>query len=158
MLVGFAAAPAANAATADATLTGGSLNFSAPSSVSFPLVTLDGTNKTSSQAQPFSVNDARGSGAGWNVTATSTTFMSGGNSLPAAATTVASAPTAACAGGATCTPATPTGISYPYSLPAAGTAPAATKLFNANINTGTGSQTFTPTWTLNVPASALAGS
>lgn len=150
-------APSALAASADATLTGGSLSFPAPANLTFPAVTLDGTNKTTSQTQPFSVNDARGTGVGWNVTATSTTFTSGGNSLPTGATTIASAPSASCSGGATCVTATPTGITYPYTLPAAAVAPTATKLFNANVNTGLGSQTFTPNWTLSVPASALAG-
>ncbi len=153
----LACAPAAHAASADATLTGGSLSFPAPANLTFPPVTLDGTNKTTSQSQAMSVNDARGTGVGWNVTATSTTFTSGGNSLPTSATTVAGAPSTACSGGATCVAAAPAGITYPYTLPAAAVAPIATKLFNASANTGLGSQTFTPSWTLNVPASALAG-
>ncbi len=157
VVVALAAAPAAHAASADATLTGGSLSFPAPANLTFPSVTLDGTNKTTSQTQGFTVNDARGTGVGWNVTATSTTFTSGANALPATATTIGSSPSATCSGGATCTTATPTGITYPYTLPAAAVAPLATKMFNASAGTGLGSQTFTPTWTLNVPASSLAG-
>ena len=149
--------PSAFGAAADATLTGGSLSFPAPANLTFPAVTLDGTNKTTSQTHPFAVNDARGTGVGWNITATSTTFTSGGSALPVGATTIASAPSATCSGGSTCVPAAPTGISYPYTLPAAPVAPTATKMFNANTNSGLGSQSFTPTWNLSVPASALAG-
>jgi hypothetical protein len=35
-------------------------------------------------------------------------------------------------------------------------APTATKLFTASANTGIGNQTFTPTWTLAIPANAVA--
>ena len=48
-------------------------------------------------------------------------------------------------------------MSYPYTLPAAATAPTATKLYNAPAGTGMGDQTVTPTWTLTIPANAYAG-
>jgi hypothetical protein len=47
-------------------------------------------------------------------------------------------------------------VSFPYTLPAAATAPTATKLFDAATNTGLGAQTFTATWTLTIPAGAVA--
>jgi hypothetical protein len=148
----------AEATTATATLTAGSLAFvSAPPAVSFS-ATLNGLDQTVSTTQPLDVGDATGSGAGWNITATSTTFATTSpvHTLSTSATTVGASPTVACDSGATCTVAT-NSVTYPYSLPAAGTAPTATKLFDAAANTGLGNQTVTPTWKLAVPASTFAG-
>jgi hypothetical protein len=69
---------------------------------------------------------------------------------------VTATPATACDAGATCTLAT-NAIAYPYTLPAATTAPTATKLFNAAVNTGIGNETVTPTWRLSVPAATFAG-
>jgi hypothetical protein len=149
----------ASATTASATLTAGSLGFaSAPANVSFPSVALNGQNRTVSTSQPLDIADATGSGAGWNVTATSTLFTSGNFTLPAGATTITSAPAAAtCDTGVTCTPASSNSVSYPYSLPAGNSAPTATKLFSAGLGTGLGDQTLNPNWTLAIPANAYAG-
>ena len=154
----LAAAPA-GATTASETLTAGSLGFaSTPGNVTFPGTTLDGQNKTVTASQPLDIADATGSGSGWNITATSTQFKSGTNTLPAGSTTVASAPGApTCDANVTCTPGGTTTVSFPYSLPAAATAPTATKLFNAPAGTGMGDQTVTPTWTLAIPGNAYAG-
>jgi hypothetical protein len=157
----LAALPAVSqaATTASVTLTAGSLAFinSTPAAnITFPATTLNGTQQAVTSTLAFDVGDATGSGAGWNVTGTSTTFTSTGHTLPTTATTIASAPTATCDAGASgCTTAT-NSIGYPYSLPAATTAPTATKLFDAALNTGMGNQTFTPTWTLTIPANAVA--
>jgi hypothetical protein len=151
------AAPAALATSATATLSAGTFGFinSTPGSVSFS-GTLTGADQTLTTPQAFDVGDATGSGAGWNVTATSTTFTTGTHTLATGATTVTSAPTLACDAGATCTLAT-NSTSYPYSLPAAGTAPTATKLIDTSANTGMGNQTATPTWHLAIPANTFAG-
>ena len=108
------AAPAF-ATTASETLTAGSLGFaSTPGSVTFPATTLNGQDKTVTAAQPLDIADATGSGAGWNITATSTLFKSGSYSLPAGATTVASAPAVpTCDSGVTCTPGGSTTVSFP---------------------------------------------
>lgn len=149
----------AHGAAADAAVTGGTLSFinSTPGNVTFPSTALDGTNKTTSQTQPFNVSDARGTGAGWNITATSTTFTNAGNTLPTGATTIATQPGVACDAGVTCTTSTVSGVTYPYTLPAAAVAPAATRMYNASANTGLGAMTVTPTWQLAIPASARAG-
>lgn len=142
---------------ASETITGGGLTFinASPSAVTFPSTALNGTDQTISQTQTLDISDARGSGAGWNVTATSTTFTNGGTPL-GGATTMTSAPSAACDAGVSCV--TPTNsVTYPYTLPAAGTAPLATKMYNAATNTGTGALTVTPTWRLLVPATASVG-
>ncbi len=155
----FVAAPAM-ATTASETLTAGSLGFaSTPGSVTFPATTLNGQDKTVTAQQPLDIADATGSGAGWNITATSTLFKSGTNALPAGATTVSSAPAApTCDSNVTCTPGGSTTVSFPYTLPAAATAPTATKLFNAPAGTGMGDQTVTPSWSLAIPGNAYAGS
>jgi hypothetical protein len=158
--VGFALAlwPAlpAGAATATATITGGSLAFvTAPPNVNFS-ATLNGANQTVTATQALDVSDATGSGAGWNITATSTTFTTGSVNLATNSTTIQSAPTTACDGGSSCTLAT-NSISYPYSLPAGASAPTATKIFNAAATTGQGNQTVTVTWSLAVPATASPG-
>jgi len=150
---------AADASTATASLTAGTLGFvSAPGNVTFS-DTLNGANQSATAAQPIDVSDATGSGAGWNVTATSTTFTSGAHSLATGATTIASTPGVACDTGATCALATVLGskVSYPYTLPAGATAPTATEMFDANANTGMGNQTVTPTWALAIPANTYAG-
>jgi hypothetical protein len=150
----------ADAATASAELKAGSLGFvSTPPNVTFPNTTLTGLAQVITATQGIDVGDATGSGAGWNLTATSTTFAAGGHTLPTTATTITSTPTVACDAGATgCTTATTTGlVSYPYSLPAAGTAPTATRMFNAAAASGMGNQTVTPTWNLAVPPSTYAG-
>ena len=150
----------AQAVTASATLNAGTLGFvSAPSAVTFPAVTLNGLNQTTSASQTFDVGDASGSGAGWNITATSTTFTTGTYTLPATATTVQSAPAApTCDSNSTCTAATASGsVTYPYTLPAAATAPAATRLYSAAANTGMGDQSFSATWMLTIPSNVHAG-
>ena len=150
-------AASASATTATATLSAGTLGFinSTPASVSFA-GTLTGADQTLSTTQAFDVGDATGSGVGWNITATSTTFTSGSHTLATGATTVQTAPTDACDNGATCTLAT-NGTTYPYSLPAAATAPTATKLVDTAAATGMGDQTVTPTWKLVVPGNTFAG-
>jgi WxL domain surface cell wall-binding len=153
------AAPAAGASvTATEEVTEGTLEFinSTPANITFPATTLNGTNQTASRAQAFDVADARGTGAGWSITATSTTFKSASHTLSTTATTIASAPADACDAGATCTLAS-TNVSYPYTLPAAEPAPTATKLFNATENAGLGDQTVTPTWSLAIPANTYKG-
>lgn len=147
------------ASTGTATISAGTFGFvSTPPNVSFA-ATLNGLDQTVNATQALDVGDATGSGTGWNITATSTTFTTGGGSphlLSTSATTVTSAPTDACDASATCTLAT-NSVTYPYTLPAAAVAPTATKLYNAAANTGMGNQTVTPTWKLAVPASTFAG-
>jgi hypothetical protein len=156
----LAAATIANAAniTATATVSAGSgisVTTSATPGVS---ATLDGTDQTPSYALPLTVSDNSGSGNGWNVTVTSTTFSTGGGS-PKTLSTSASTVTgvvSSCAGGATCTSPT-NSIGYPLGVPAGATAPTAVKLFNAAASTGLGGFTVTPTLQVGIPANTFAG-
>jgi len=138
-----------------ATITAGTLTFVAPASVAFA-ATLSGVDQSVTTTQTFDVHDATGSGAGWNITATSTTFTSGSHTLATTAVTEAVAPADTCDASTTCTLATTT-VTYPYTLPAATTAPTATKIFNASANTGLGDQSAVSTMALDVPASTTAG-
>jgi hypothetical protein len=74
------------------------------------------------------------------VPGTSTTFTAGAQTPPNSAVTVQSAPMVTRASGATCTRAT-TDVVYLYTLPAAASAPIATKLFHDTANTGRANQT-----------------
>ena len=139
-----------------ASLAGGSLSFTAPTGPSFR-GTVSGTDQTVSATVNMSAVDTRGTGAGWNVQITSTTFSTGGPSphtLPNNALTVSTV-SAICAGG-TCTTPTNT-ISYPLVVPADSAAPTAIKLFEAAPETGMGEFTISPTFSLLVPGTAYAG-
>jgi WxL domain surface cell wall-binding len=150
--VALVAATAAFAGTLTTTATvagtaGISLNLPANPSISD---TLDGTDQTVSYAPILGVVDARGSGAGWNLTISATNFSDGsGHSLaPGTVTAVA----AACHSGSTCTAATSSGISYPLTVTST-----AAKFFNAASNTGLGKIDVTPTVQVAIPGNAYAG-
>jgi hypothetical protein len=153
----LASAAVAGTVTATATVTGAgalSLVNGATASISD---TLDGSDQTVSYSVPLTVIDARGTGAGWNLTLTSTTFNNGaGQTLATNASTVASV-AMACNSGGTCTNPT-NAITYPVTVPAAATAPAAVKVFNAAANTGMGRFTVTPTINVAIPGNSYAGS
>jgi hypothetical protein len=150
--------PGAGALTATAALSSGSLGFvSTPPDVTFAAA-LNGKDRTVTATQAIDVDDATGSGAGWNLTATSTTFSAGAHTLATTATTINAAPAVACDAGVTCVTARKTAlVTYPYTLPAAAVAPTATRMFNSNVNRGMGAQTLTPTWRLAVPANSYSG-
>jgi hypothetical protein len=154
-LVGASSALATNV-TATATVTAGSLSL-ATSATPAVSATLDGTDQTPSYTLPMTVADNTGSGAGWNVTITSTTFTTGGGS-PHTLSTSASTATGAVAacGGGTCTNPT-NSVGYPLAVPAGAPAPTAVKLFNAAANTGMGSFNLTPTIQVAIPANTYAG-
>jgi hypothetical protein len=150
-LVALAAATAAIASnlTATATVTGAaglSLNLPANPSISD---TLDGTDQTVSYAPVLGLVDARGTGAGWNLTMSATTFSDGaGHTLqPGTVASVAQA----CHTGSSCTAAT-NGIAVPITL-----STTAAKFFNAALNTGLGKVDVTPTVNVAIPGNAYAG-
>jgi hypothetical protein len=148
------------AATSTATVTGGALGFvTPPADFAFPTVVLSGVDQTTSVGVPMDVGDNTGTAAGWNVTMTSTLFTGAGSTHPtlaAASTAVLVAPPdATCDISVACTPAT-NGVTYPYALPAALTAPTATIVVDAAAGSGMGDQTVTPTFRLLIPARTMA--
>ncbi len=156
LTLGAPAAASAATATATANVRGGSLSLTTTAAPSFG-VTLDGTDQTGTYTVPATVTDSRGTGAGWNLTLTSTQFSTGGPT-PSTLSTGASSLTGvtnACVSG-TCTAPT-NAITYPVAVPAGTVAPAAVKYFNAAASTGKGKFTNTPSVDVSVPANSDAG-
>ena len=148
-LVAATAALAGNLTTT-ATVTGTagiSLNLPANPSITD---TLDGTDQTVSYAPILGVVDARGSGAGWNLQISASTFSDGAGHTLAQGQVASVAQ--ACHTLSTCTTATSTGITYPLSI---GTV--AAKMFSAALNTGLGKIDVTPTINVAIPGNAYAG-
>ena len=153
----LAAAAVAGTVTATATVTGaGSLALSNGSTATLT-DTLDGTDQTVNYTLPLTLTDARGTGAGWNLTITSTTFNDGASHTLATTASSISSVAMTCVAGGTCTNAT-NSITYPTTVPAAATAPAAVKLFNSAAASGLGRFTITPTIAVSIPGNAYAGS
>jgi hypothetical protein len=111
--------------------------------------------------QSYIVDDATGSGVGWNVTVSATTFTNGTVSLANTGTfstngsitsaVLTTGPTAACTSGATCTLPTDTSVTYPVALTTAATTPTAFKVYDALVATGLGSIT------IGLPGAAPVG-
>lgn len=155
LLIAPAAANAASV-TSTGTVSGSTLNASTSATPSFS-ANLDSGDSTQTYTVPLTVQDTRGTGAGWNLTVTSTTFTTGGGSPQTLATTASSLTgvTSSCASG-TCT--NPSNAqTYPITVPAAGTAPTAVKFFNTTANNGMGRFTVTPTIGVTIPQNAFAG-
>jgi hypothetical protein len=111
--------------------------------------TLDGTDQVVSWSALLGIVDARGSGAGWNLTVAATSFSDGaGHTLaPGSVGSVSSA----CVGGSSCSGAA-NSITYPITL--GGTA---TKFFNASAASGMGKVNVTPSMDVAIPGNAYAG-
>jgi hypothetical protein len=163
--------------TGTATVTAGSLGVAAPATQTWG-TTLDGTDKQLVDAAPadtsFSVQDATGSGDGWNVTATATQFTVGASTTVLADTgtlvfngsatseTTGATPGNLCAPATTCTVPT-TDVVFPVDF-VTGAAVIPVSIYNAaaatglgNILIGSSSGGAPAAWWVNVPASATAG-
>jgi hypothetical protein len=151
-VLALTAATAALAGTLTATATvsgtaGISLNLPANPSITD---TLDGSDQTATYAPLLGVVDARGTGAGWHLQISATTFTDGASHTLAPGTLAAVAQ--ACTTGSTCTTATSSGISYPLTI---GTT--AATFFSAALDTGLGKIDLTPTINVAIPGNAYAG-
>jgi len=134
--------------------TGGSLTLASPAAVTYPSVALTGKDQTASTTGAFTPNDQTNSNAGWNIQGTSTTFTNGTDALATGATQL----TAASVASASQNCSLPSNsITYPVTLPAGTTAPAAIKLYDAAANTGAGPSNVTLTFHLSVPANTYKG-
>jgi hypothetical protein len=143
--------------TATGTVTGSTLSLTTSATPSFS-ANLDSGDSTQTYTVPMTIQDTRGTGVGWNLTVTSTTFSTGGGTPNLLATNASSLTgvTSSCTTG-TCTHPS-NAQSYPISVPAAGTAPTAVKFFNTSANNGMGKFTLTPTIGVTIPQNAFAGS
>ena len=150
------AAAGAATATATGTVTGSTLSLSTAAAPSFS-DNLDLGDQTPTFTVPTTLQDTRGTGAGSNLTITSTQYSTGGGSPSTLATNASSLTgvTSACASG-TCTNPT-NSVSYPVAVPAGSGPPSAVKFFNAAANTGMGKFTVTPTVGVFVPQNSAAG-
>lgn len=134
----------------------GSLSLtSQPSAVTFPAVTLDGTDQTKAAIAGLQVNDQTESHLGWRISATSTQFSAGaGKTLPLDATRVTGSSASAASGNCSL----PTNsVTYPMTLPAGVVAPTAQTVTNATNDTGTGPTNVDLAMSLAVPGNTLAG-
>jgi hypothetical protein len=161
--------------TGTLTFTAGTLSLLSPIALTWA-ATGNGLNQQLADAntahQSYVVNDATGSGAGWNVTVSATTFTSvspaatlvntgtfstNGSITSAVLTT---APTGACTTGVTCTPPTNT-TTYPVAITTAATTPTPFKIYDTSAATGLGSITIglpgaaAVGWWVAVPANAV---
>jgi hypothetical protein len=161
--------------TGTVSLTAGSLTQTSPSSLTWT-TTLNGSNQslvdTTSGDQQYTVNDATGSGAGWHVTVSATTFTNGSATFANTGTfvtngsvtsvTATAAPTATCTG--TCT--LPSNLTtYPVAITTAASSPTPVTIYDTAASSGMGqiiiggsAQPDPVGWWVNVPASASAGS
>ena len=157
-------------------LTAGDLTLTSPSSLSWAS-TLTGTDQnlvdTVAADQQYTVNDATGSGTGWHVQISASTFTNGAHTFPNTAgvfstngsvssVTDTTAPTATCTG--TCSLPTNT-TTYPVEITTDPNNPQPFIIYDTAANTGLGevviggSTAANPVgWWVNVPASASAGS
>jgi WxL domain surface cell wall-binding len=172
------AVPAGTSCTLTGTLnlTAGSLTLTSPGSLTWSS-TLNGTNQsvvdTTAADQQYTVDDATGSGAGWHVTLSATTFTNGTHTLANTGTFVntgsvtsisaTTGPTATCATGATCTLPT-NSTTYPVAVTTAATSPTPVTIYDTAASSGLGqlvvggSTAANPVgWWLNVPGNAFAG-
>jgi hypothetical protein len=161
--------------TGTVSLTGGTLTLTSPASLSWA-GTLSGLDQqlvdVTTTDQQYTVNDATGSGSGWHVTTSATTFTNGSHTFLDSGTfstngsltssTATSAPTATCT--ATCTLPTNT-TTYPVKITTAPSSPTPSLIYDTQPGTGMGqiviggSTAANPVgWWVNVPSSASAGS
>jgi hypothetical protein len=122
--------------------------------------------------QQLTATDNTGTGAGWNITISATTFTNGTHTLPNSAVLIFSgslsspasttAPTAACA--TSCTLPTDT-TTYPVAITTAASSPTTYKIYDTSTSTGEGVITIGGSaaanpigWWVQVPASVYTGS
>lgn len=141
--------------TGSLTVTGGLLTMAANDNPAFPEVTLDGTAQSTSDDIVIDVQDLTGTGAGWQLEVTSTTFTDGSHTLPTTALSITGV-TSGC-DGTTCTDPTNSITYTSFIVPADTAPPTAIQFFNAAAGTGLGDFTITPTFALAVPATTYAG-
>jgi len=157
-------------------VTGSTLTLTSPSSLTWA-ETLNGLDQsvvdTNAGDQQYTVNDATGTGAGWKVTMSATTFTNGSHTLLNTGTlstngsvssiSATTAPTATCS--ATCTLPTNPGLTYPVAITTADTSPTPSTIYDTAAASGLGqvviggSTASDPIgWWLQIPASVYSGS
>ncbi len=156
-----ATALAVYAEDATVTISGGSLSETA-ATVSLSGVTLDGTDQTSTSAytaNTWTVTDARGTGAGWNVVIDSTDFDDGGSNSIDISVAGNEFKIQLTADHITVTAGSAAPTSSVTSLTAIPTNPSTMKILSAAADgTGMGKYSLQPNFELGVAAETYAGS
>jgi hypothetical protein len=168
-----ASAPVDTAQTPSVTMIG-TLSLIAPTALSWSAL-LNGSNQsipdTTAADEEYTVDDTTGSGAGWNVTVSATTFTDGSHTLPDSGTflttgsvtssTATTAPTSTCV--SVCTLPT-NSLNYPVAITTATSSPPAYRVFDAAVGTGKGDITIGGStsanpvgWWVTIPSRAFAG-
>ncbi len=135
--------------------TTGGLTLSSPGSISFPSTALNGADRTVNTTAVLSVSDMTDTAVGWNLSATSTTFTSGANTLPTNATTITGVSIAA--GATNCGMPATSSTAFPITLPAGTSAPAATKIYSDQLGAGIGIADLTYTFALALRQTHASG-
>lgn len=155
LLLTFVTVSFADDVTGSLEVTGGSLTISATDNPLFPGITLNGTAQTITDTVGIDLKDFRGTGDGWHLEVTSTTFTNaGGKTLPNTALTITGV--SSVCDGTTCTDPTNSNT-YAITVPADTVAPTAVEFFEAAAATGLGDFTITPAFELMTPATTYAG-
>ncbi len=152
------------AADTGATISGGTLSGGGLTFATFGAITLNGAKQTSTAAFSLAnVSDARGTGAGWNVSLTLTplaeyntttlAYVASGKTLAASSIMVTTAPIVSLVDSTS----SPANTITPVATTTALDTGSAVKLLDAALNGGMGSYSFSNmTSTLTVPANAYA--
>jgi len=153
LLVASVGSALAGTVTTTSGVVGGALTMSNGATASLN-TTLNGLDLVvSGDLGALTVADATGSGQGWNLTVTGTSFTANGKALPNDALTITGITVVKNAGKV---PANT--IGYPVAVPLGASAPTAVKFFSASADSGMGKFTITPAVALSVPAETYAGS
>ena len=148
------------AETGSVTISGGSLSVS-PANITLSAVTLDGTDQTSTSASgtnSWSAIDARGTGAGWNLTIDSTDFSDGGTKTIDISASDQEFKIQLLDGNITETAGNTKPTSSVTSLTAIPTTGgSALKFLSAATNAGMGTYAISPNFELEIPAETFVG-
>lgn len=142
--------------TATGTVTGSTLSVSTSASPSFS-ADLDNGDSTPTYTIPLTIQDTRGTGAGWNETITSTQFTTGSPNNYTLATNASTVTNVAEAPGSGTNTTPSNSVSTPVAVPAGSGPPTAVKFYDAATGSGMGKFTITPTIGVFVPQNSYAG-
>lgn len=147
----FSGAAAADSVTGSTTITGqANVTMVLGANPTFAATLIDGNNKSDTATLGITINDSRGTGAGWSIAMTSDYPALQGDNTKTLPYLWVSGATSACSG-ETCTAAS-NGATYNVTLNSTGG-----KVFSAAANSGMGLFTVTPTFNVSVPANAYVG-
>jgi hypothetical protein len=169
-------APASCSMTGTVGLTGGTLSLTTSGSLGWT-GTLTGTGQslvdTIPADQQYTVDDATGSGAGWHVTVSATTFTNTPtHTFPDNGTfstngsmgsvTSSNVPSATCTVVGSCTLPNDSAVTYPVAITTAASSPPPVTIYSAQSASGLGSIVIGNTpdpvgWWVNVPGTAVSG-